>query len=95
MSSSTRFLAVMALAKLVAGAGEAAAAGTNSTASAGNATTAAAAAKAAAASAAKNAQVLNQDFYTYIFVVCVGSCVIGLEDPCRVQQVYQENGMLE
>lgn len=74
MSSTTRFLAVMALAKLVAGAGTggtgAASTGGNSTAAGGATTGAAAAAKAAAAAAAANAQIWNQDFYNYIFVVC-------------------------
>lgn len=72
MSSTTRYLAVMALAKMVAGAGETAAAGGtggNSTAG-GAATSAATAAKAAAAAAAANAQIWNQDFYNYIFIIC-------------------------
>lgn len=89
MFSSTRSLAVMALAKMVAGAGEEAPASTNST----GATGAAAAAKAAAAKAAINAAVLNQDFYNYIFVVC-GSLIaallvwrVGLESVKYVRQL--------
>lgn len=71
MSFTTRFLAVMALAKMVAGAGETAAASTGGNSTTGGAATgAAAAAKAAAAAAAANARIWNQDFYNYIFIVC-------------------------
>ncbi|KUJ20996.1 ferric-chelate reductase-like protein [Mollisia scopiformis] len=91
MSSSTRFLAVMALAKMVAGAGEAAAPKTNST---GAATGAATGGTTGAAAAAKvNAAVLNQDFYNYIFIVC-GSLIaallvwrVGIESVKYVRQL--------
>lgn len=62
MSTSTRLLAVVALANMVSGAAPAAATG-------------------AAAVAAKNesakANILNQDFYNYLFIIC-GSLVVAM-----------------
>lgn len=84
-------MAVMALAKLVAGAGEPGAATTNSTGTA--ATGAAAAAKAAAATAQKNAAILNQDFYNYIFIVLASLIAaltiwrVGMESVKYVRQL--------
>lgn len=80
MSSSTRLLAVLAIARFVSSAQAAQEGKTGS-----NATTGAAAAGAAtggaAATAAKaaqaNAAVLNQDFYNYIFIV-LASLIVGL-----------------
>ncbi|KAE8451262.1 hypothetical protein EG329_004427 [Mollisiaceae sp. DMI_Dod_QoI] len=88
MSSSARFLAVMALTKIVAGAAGAA---TNTTTGHGGAATGAAAA--AKAAAQKKAAAINQDFYNYIFIVCASLVValliwrVGIESVKYVRQL--------
>ncbi|KAH8658743.1 ferric reductase like transmembrane component-domain-containing protein [Tricladium varicosporioides] len=80
MTSSVRFLAILAFAKTIVAEGQATA--SNATAAAakagGNSTTSTASTAATAAkAAAANANALNQDFYNYIFIV-LASLIVAL-----------------
>lgn len=79
MSSSTRFLAILAIARVVSV--QAAAGGNTATNATKGGATGGAAAGGAAATAAKaaavNAAALNQDFYNYIFIV-LASLIVAL-----------------
>lgn len=78
MSSSTRFLAVLAIARFVSAQAAEGNTGSNSTTGADAVGAAAGGAAATAAKAAQaNAAALNQDFYNYIFIV-LASLIVSL-----------------
>ena len=78
MSSSTRFLAVLAVARLVvAQAAEGGSTGSDATAAAAAGKAAGAAAGAAAKEAAAMSAAWNQDFHDYIFIV-LASLIVSL-----------------